>query len=435
LRCVLVAIFVLFSFAVADAQTKLFVLLTGATGSLCTWTDCEPSYVVEIDVERRRILAQTIVSNVREDSSPPSVTPDGRYLMWGGQDSPISPHFFSVFDNMRHATWAAVRLSNATLTPSVYAHPTRTRAYVLDGNQVRVLEIGGARSFGAGCEYPRLTALSSDGSRLMTHCVVTSPGTTRVFDSETGTVIATLAETSFIGELNATGTELFTVDSAPGPMQVRRYDVATGALLRSSVIGNTGEFTNRMALDPRTGHLYVSLSTSSEGAIIIIDSSTLAERARLATAISPRVTFVADSPRAFVVSRTETNPRRPGTRLTMIDTDRLVVEEQIDLPVTSGPAGAIVAPKPMPVQNVSSVVTGRQVNLQWTAPLDPTHWAFRIEVGFTPGATDLSVDVPPQSMSYSVSSVPPGTYYVRLRALNAVTSSVASNEVRVDVSQ
>jgi hypothetical protein len=75
------------------------------------------------------------------------------------------------------------------------------------------------------------------------------------------------------------------------------------------------------------------------------------------------------------------------------------------------------------------------VNLQWTAPLDPTHWAFRIEVGFTPGATDLSVDVPPQSMSYSVSSVPPGTYYVRLRALNAVTSSVASNEVRVDVSQ
>jgi hypothetical protein len=56
-------------------------------------------------------------------------------------------------------------------------------------------------------------------------------------------------------------------------------------------------------------------------------------------------------------------------------------------------------------------------------------------VGFTPGATDLSVDVPPQSMSYSVSSVPPGTYYVRLRALNAVTSSVASNEVRVDVSQ
>jgi hypothetical protein len=58
-------------------------------------------------------------------------------------------------------------------------------------------------------------------------------------------------------------------------------------LLRSSVVGNTGEFANRMALDPRTGHLYVSLSTSSEGAIIIIDNSTLAERARLADSDLP----------------------------------------------------------------------------------------------------------------------------------------------------
>jgi hypothetical protein len=298
---------------------------------------------------------------------------------------------------------------------------------------VRILEIGGDRSFATGCDYPRLTGLSGDGSRLLTHCVTSIPGTTRVFDSETGTLIATLADTSFIGALNANGTELFTVDISP-PMQVRRYDIATGALLRSSVISNTADLVNSIAVDPRTGDLFVSISTSTAGAILIVDSFTLTERARLSTAMSPRVAFVADSPRAFVVSRTPFHQMRQGTRLTVIDTDRLLVEEQIDLPVTSGPAGVVVAPKPLPVDNVTSGVIGRQVTLQWAAPVDPNRRAFRIEVGFTPDAIDLSVDVPPQSTNYSVSSVPPGTYYLRLRALNAVTSSVASNEVRIDVS-
>jgi hypothetical protein len=434
LRSVLVAVFVLFSYTVADAQTKFFVLLTGATGALCTWTDCEPSYVVEIDVEGRRILAQTIVSNVREDGSPPSITPDGRYLMWAGRDGPISPRYFSLFDNVVHTTPAAVRLSNATVTPSVHAHPTKTRAYVLDGNQVRVLELGADRSFAAGCEYPRLTGLSGDGSRLLTHCVVSGPGTTRVFDSETGTLIATLPDTSFVGALNATGTELFTVGITP-PIQVRRYDIATGALLRSSVIGNTADSVASVAVNPRTSDLFVSTYTSTAGAVLIVDSFTLAERTRLSTAISPRVAFDTDSARAFVVSRTESDPRRPGTRLTVIDTDRLVVEEEVDLPVSSGPAGVIVAPKPIRVDNVTSVVTGRQVTLQWTAPVDRNRWAFRIEVGFTAGATDLSFEVPAGSTSYSVSSVPAGTYYVRLRAMNAITTSAGSNEMRIDVSE
>ncbi|MGE0463984.1 MAG: YncE family protein, partial [Vicinamibacterales bacterium] len=352
---------VLFSSSVAHAQTKLFVLLTGATGSSCTWTDCEPSYVIEIDVEGRRIVNRTIVSNVREQPSLPAITPDGRYLMWGGRDGPISTAYFSAFDNVARTTWVTLPLSAyGNPGPDVAAHPTRTRAYVTYRDQVRVLEPSTDRSFPAGCDYPRLYDLSGDGSRLMTHSVTTLPGTTRVFDSETGALLATLAGTSFIGTLNQDGTELISVEYA-GPMEVRRYDVATGAVLQTGIIGAVGDSAQRVVVDPRTGRLYVS----AQSALLVVDGSTLAEQARLPTALSPHVAFVADAPRAYVASRTEGTSPRPGTRITVLDTDRLVIEEQVDLPVSSGPAGLVVAPKPIAVQTLASQVSGQHVTLQW----------------------------------------------------------------------
>ena len=110
-----------------------------------------------------------------------------------------------------------------------------------------------------------------------------------------------------------------------------------------------------------------------------------------------------------------------------------MIDEEVDLPVSSGPAGLVVAPKPLAVQTLTSQVSGHDVTLQWVAPADPNRWGYRIEVGFTPGAVDLYFDVPPSASSYWAAAAPAGTYYVQIRSLNAVTSSAATTPIRVDV--
>lgn len=92
-----------------------------------------------------------------------------------------------------------------------------------------------------------------------------------------------------------------------------------------------------------------------------------------------------------------------------------------------------MAPKPAAVEALSSQQSGRQVTLQGVAPDDPNRWAYRIEVGFAPGAVDLTFDVPVITSNCTVASVPPGTYYVRIRSLNAVTSSAATTEIQIGV--
>jgi hypothetical protein len=74
------------------------------------------------------------------------------------------------------------------------------------------------------------------------------------------------------------------------------------------------------------------------------------------------------------------------------------------------------------------------VSLSWAQPdSGPVANTQRVVAGTAPGLDDLgAIDVPAPATSFSTTA-PPGTYYVRVIAINSCGASSYSNEVRVAV--
>jgi hypothetical protein len=99
------------------------------------------------------------------------------------------------------------------------------------------------------------------------------------------------------------------------------------------------------------------------------------------------------------------------------------------LVVVGGPS-ACAAP-PLSPSGLSSSVSGNALTLTWSAPAGGCAPAgYRIEAGSTPGSSNLAVvDTGTTSTAFGASGVGAGTYYVRLRSVNAYGISATSNEV------
>jgi predicted phage tail protein len=95
--------------------------------------------------------------------------------------------------------------------------------------------------------------------------------------------------------------------------------------------------------------------------------------------------------------------------------------------------GDVPAPPPPP-SFTSSPVSGRRVTLNWSAPATGTVTGYIIEAGSATGLSNLaSVNTGTTATTASFDNVPPGTYFIRLRAVNAQGASVVSNERTVTV--
>lgn len=104
-------------------------------------------------------------------------------------------------------------------------------------------------------------------------------------------------------------------------------------------------------------------------------------------------------------------------------------------PVSNEVQVVVTPPSPPgpPTNLTAAVVNGTTVRLTWTAPAG-TVTGYRLEAGTASGLSNLvpGVDVA-LTPSITVTSVPRGRYYVRLRALNGTLASAPSPEVVVDV--
>ena len=80
-----------------------------------------------------------------------------------------------------------------------------------------------------------------------------------------------------------------------------------------------------------------------------------------------------------------------------------------------------------------SRVNGATVVLQWSAPAAFQPTSYVLEAGSSSGAIDQANADIGNYASYTASPVPPGIYFVRVRALNHGVPSAASNEVIVAV--
>jgi 5-hydroxyisourate hydrolase-like protein (transthyretin family) len=93
------------------------------------------------------------------------------------------------------------------------------------------------------------------------------------------------------------------------------------------------------------------------------------------------------------------------------------------------------APSPPGAPNfTTSTATSGTVTLTWVAPAFGTPTSYIIEAGSATGLSNLAVvDTHSTATTVSFAGVPPGTYYIRLRAVNALGASVVSNERTLSV--
>ena len=94
--------------------------------------------------------------------------------------------------------------------------------------------------------------------------------------------------------------------------------------------------------------------------------------------------------------------------------------------------GGVPAPPSAPFID-TTVVTGSTVTILWLPPMVGPVDGYLIDAGTLPGSSDVGTLTVGNVTSHTVSGVPPGTYYVRIRAFNARGSSVARGELIVRV--
>jgi hypothetical protein len=103
----------------------------------------------------------------------------------------------------------------------------------------------------------------------------------------------------------------------------------------------------------------------------------------------------------------------------------------LDVDATASPCCASPLLTPL---NLTASVLGRSVTLSWTQPdSGPVPNAQAVVAGTAPGLADLgAIELTGTATSFSTTA-PPGTYYVRIIALNSCGASPYSNEVQVVV--
>jgi hypothetical protein len=99
----------------------------------------------------------------------------------------------------------------------------------------------------------------------------------------------------------------------------------------------------------------------------------------------------------------------------------------------SGQVTVAIGWPPLPPRLAPAAVANGAVSMMWTLPdASPQVTGYRLEAGYAPGTTAVSLDLGPSSGT-SIPGVPAGRYYARIRAVNANGVSAPSNEIVIDV--
>ena len=237
------------------------------------------------------------------------------------------------------------------------------------------------------------------------------------------------------GALTEPGGRVVWVNDGNG---MNTLDARTGAVLATSPFFQTTSST----YDPVRGVLLVRQSDF----LVVVDPLRLTEigRARVAFTTLSGLSESSDTllgrwmTGAYVL---RSSYRYGNTTCNDISLDALDVtgakRATADLLARLGPGGSgfcsargFLFRSPFAPTGLTSSVSGRTVQLSWKDPGDTTE--FELEFGFAPGQRAGALRVG-AATSLTLPGVPPGTYYVRVKALNEVGPSPASLDVRVVV--
>jgi hypothetical protein len=382
-----------------------------------------PASLMKVDLGQRLVETRPIPIAGRS----PYVTLDGRFIVW--MNAPVvsgEPVYqLSLFDLVT----SQVATLPGTFGPAIAGHPRRPEIYLRDASGVVALSPAGVRRFrDFACGYLLRASISADGGRVAFQCA----GATRgfVFDTDTGGTVMEIPAGAGWTAISHDGLSLFATGvRIPGESVLRRYAVDTGVLVveRSSSLGTYLQFE----VEPRTGRLYPlgSRGIGNSGFGTPLDPDTLQDTASA---------VVAGHTWAFDRGSTAAIVAQPTLFAGLVACDIYVVgmatlfEPVIGWPQC--PSGLVFAPLPAPPSSLSAAVPGSSVQLAWTAGApSATTLRYVVEAGTAAGLANIGTFDVGLETAFAASFVPPGTYYVRVRAGNSTGLSAPSNEIVVTV--
>lgn len=416
------------------AQTRVELMLSGVHGRDCVprsepWPQppqCErrQGAILEVDADTGEILSETVVP---ERSGHPGIvaTGDGRYVVWGGNDARTvdgpSATYLSYRDRLTNTVIQAFRLpfpvSLDNQTSSLAAHPTEVRVYANLPAALLEASAAGIRGMSTA-ELP--SEVSPQGDRIIRD--------RRLVDVATDRVVCELPQGPWFDyAFSVDGRVLYaiTLPFLPGAV-VARIDATTCVTELQREIQGPGGPLN---VDPATGRLFVGLTAYETQSLTPLGTITIPSGV-----VASRIVFERFRPRAYLLSTPPIYWDPPfRNRVDVIDTETLSHLGAAELWLDRRATDIAVLPLPMAPQNLRASVQGTTVRIDWQAGRGAgIATRYRLEAGSAPGRSDLATFELPGSV-FSVAGVPPGTYFVRVRGLNAAGAGRPSAEIVVSV--
>jgi hypothetical protein len=306
---------------------------------------------------------------------------------------------------------------------------------------VRFIDVGPASVVTSAAYAPESNVLFA--ARRATPGPLTAFAAVDVIDVASGTLIKTLDLSSAYGNdprpwgqtivTNALGSRLFIGLTNSTTVAV---DVLTG-----QVVATNAALPLRSAtLDEQRNRFFLN---AGEGLLESFDADSLA---LLGTATVP---LIARAPSQYGPYRAE-DTVASGVSATILRVELALSPCEAAVSAIHADTGALMrtvnvtgalscAPKeidvlrvtePAPPRGLAVAVAGSDVTLTWRSPFGATDYL--VEAGSASGVADIAT-IRTSSAGLSLANVPPGTYYVRVRAANSIGTSGASQEVRVVV--
>jgi hypothetical protein len=344
------------------------------------------------------------------------VTPDGSRVVWLGISGATGPSVY-VHDVATGSTATIGPFHGARI---LLGNPVHPEVYVFDSTGFTALSPNGQRRVDLPCLPGDRAAISADGRRLSVIC---GPSLgTAIVDTASGTLVA---ELSLYGKISADGDHVYTRDYVNGQFRLQRRSLATGDVLAD--VPNPGF---ELLIDHATGDV-VTYGRGTYPSTFLMDGATLAQRWGAQVSIDifgNSLEPVIDQATGYLYSASQ------GVDVDVLDTRSAQPVGLARFRASRGVAIATAPPVPAAPAGLSAIVAGGAVQLAWSASSVPAAVTrYLVEAGSGPGLGDIvTVDVGAQT-ALTVGGVPPGTYYVRVRAANASGRGAPSNEVVVTV--
>lgn len=216
-------------------------------------------------------------------------------------------------------------------------------------------------------------------------------------------------------------------------------DTTTGDIVQSGPLPLSPGFSYARTFgDWTTGgryfvHGWANMSRPDITETVLVDSATLTARQILPLPPNREVLSIEVSPdgrTAYIASTTGLSAMvdlidLPSDRL-VFTTNRFSFWPSAFLALTSAP---------LPPEALQAQVVRRSVRLTWALPpMSDGASPFFLEAGSRPGGTDVRMQIDGAARELDLAGVPPGRYFVRLRAVNATGTSLPTGDIVVEVS-